>query len=256
MEWTDDGIVLKARKHGETDAIVTLFTRSHGRHLGIVHGGAGRRRRGTHQPGNLVRARWRARLSEQLGWWSAELERSFACLSLDDPTSLAALSSACAVAETALPERTPHPRAYAGLLAFLESLSTGEWPAAYVRWEVQLLAELGYGLDLSACAATGQATDLRYVSPKSGRAVSAAAGEAYAERLLPLPAFLTQGGSSRDFGAIRDGLLLTGHFLASHVFTGGAHPEPAARSRFIACLVEKTPTSGINGGHAEGHYRP
>lgn len=238
MDWTDDGIVLGLRKHGENDTIVTLFTAEHGRHLGIVHGGNGRRVRGIYQPGNRVRARWRARLSEHLGSFTCELGKSYAGVALDDPLRLAALTSACAVANASLPERELHATAYQGFLDFLAALDGEDWPSAYVRWELRLLAELGYGLDLATCAATGRVEDLLYVSPKSGHAVSAEAGAPYENRLLPLPAFLT-GEAAWDQAAIRDGLKLTGHFLARHVFAARKEGEPAARSRFLGCMLEK-----------------
>ncbi|MCE2509914.1 MAG: DNA repair protein RecO [Alphaproteobacteria bacterium] len=239
MDWTDDGIVLGLRKHGENDTIVTLFTHEHGRHLGIVHGGNGRRVRGIYQPGNLVRARWRARLSEHLGSFTCELVRSFAGTALDDALRLAALTSACAVANASLPEREPHAAAYRGFLGFLAVLDASNWPSAYVRWELLLLAELGYGLDLAACAATGSETDLLYVSPRTGRAVSAGAGAPYADRLLPLPAFLIRD-AAWDTAAIRDGLRLTGHFLDRHIFASRKEGEPPARTRFMGCMLEKT----------------
>ncbi len=250
MEWTDEAIVLGIRKHGETSAIATLFTRDHGRHFGIVHGGAGRRARGIYQPGNLLNARWRARLNEHLGSWTSETNRSFVGDVLDDPLRLAGLSSACAVADASLPEREPHQRAYLGFVGFLESLATPDWPRAYACWERDLLAELGYGLDLRSCVVTGATTELCYVSPKSGRAVSAAAGEAYADRLLPLPAFLI-AEAPWDADAIQGALSLTGYFLARHVFAVRNMGEPAARTRFLACMVEKTTASSVKDGDAK-----
>ncbi|MFQ5765775.1 MAG: DNA repair protein RecO, partial [Rhodospirillales bacterium] len=169
MDWTDDGIVLSARKHGETSAIVTLLTRAHGRHLGLVRGGAGKRARGMLQPGNRVQARWRARLPEHLGTFTCELTEAFAAASLRDRLKLAGLSAACAMADAALPEREPHAAVFEGLLALLSVLQDEDWPSAYVKWEMGLLGELGFGLDLSACAATGTNDQLAYVSPKSGR---------------------------------------------------------------------------------------
>lgn len=232
MEWTDEGIILSARKHGETSAIVGLLTRANGRYAGLVRGGAGKGARGILQPGNRVEARWRARLAEHLGTLVCEMSHAFAAAVLDDPDRLAALSSACTIAEAALPEREPFPAVYDGLLALLGAIENDVWPVAYVRWELGLLAQLGFGLDLSECAATGRNDQLAYVSPKTGRAVSMAAGEPYKSRLLGLPAFLVAGGGN---GATADGLLeglrLTGYFLEHHVFaaTGGA--MPAARRR-------------------------
>ena len=253
MEWTDDGIVLGTRKHGETSTIATLFTREHGRHMGIVHGGAGRRARGIYQSGNLLNTRWRARLNEQLGSWNSEINRSFMGDVLDDALRLAALTSACAITDAAFPERQPHLRAYLGFVTFLESLAGPDWPSAYVHWELLLLAELGYGLDLSACAATGATTDLCYVSPNSGRAVSAAAGAPYVARLLPLPGFLI-AAVPWDNEAIQAGLSLTGHFLARHVFAAHHSAEPSARSRFLACLVEMTTGSVVKSANVENSH--
>jgi len=231
MEWTDEGIVLSARKHGETSAIVTLLTRAYGRHAGLVRGGAGKAARGILQPGNRVEARWRARLAEHLGTLTCEMTYAFAAAVLDDAARLAALSSACAIAEAALPEREPFPSVYDGLLALLGAIENDVWPVAYVRWELGLLTQLGFGLDLSECAATGRNDQLAYVSPKSGRAVSLAAGEPYKGRLLALPAFLAGGGNGAGPGALLDGLRLTGHFLERHLFAPMGVPMPAARRR-------------------------
>ncbi len=241
MEWSDAGIVLSARKHGETSAIVALLTRAHGVHAGLVRGGAGKRARGILQPGNRVQARWRARLSEHLGTFTCELTGAFAAALLDDPPRLAGLSAACAVVEAALPERQPHAAVFDGLVALLGALGTDAWPSAYVKWELGLLGELGFGLDLSRCAATGQSDHLAYVSPKSGRAVSLAAGEPYKARLLPLPAFLVAAGKTGDAGQVADGLKLTGYFLERHVFGQRDRPLPAARLRLAERLGRTGP---------------
>lgn len=241
MEWSEDGIVLSARKHGESAAIVQLLTRDHGRHAGLVRGGAGRKARGIYQPGNRVAAIWRARLAEHLGNYSCELLASLAAGLLDDPVRLAGLASACALTETVLPEREPHPAVHDGLAALLADLDdaagdgAAAWAQTYVRWELTLLAELGYGLDLSACAATGRNDELAWVSPKSGRAVSLSAGEPYRDRLLPLPSFLLDGGEAGP-GEIEQGLALTGHFFARHVFAPHGRRLPAARTRLAARL--------------------
>ncbi|MHA1536633.1 MAG: DNA repair protein RecO [Alphaproteobacteria bacterium] len=237
MEWSDDGIVLAARRHGEHALIVQLLTREHGRHAGLVRGGAGSRQRGTYQPGNLVSAQWRGRLPEHLGAYVCELKRSHAGALLDDPLRLAALSSACAVGEAALPDREPHGPVFEGFLALLEALAGGQaWGEVYIRWELGVLAELGYGLDLSICAATGRNDELAYVSPKSGRAVSLSAGEPYRDKLLPLPAFLTGGGdltSPNNFiqSELTQGLQLTAYFLESRLFAALDRSLPAARQR-------------------------
>lgn len=236
MEWSDHGIVLSTRKHGEAAAIVALLTRAHGRHAGLVQGGAGRRARGLYQAGNVVSARWRGRLSEHLGSYSCELEQAHTGAFLDDPLRLAALSSACALSATAIPEREPHPVLFDALINFLHALAGIGWRGAYVRWEIQLLRELGFGLDLSSCAATGATQDLIYVSPNSGRAVGREAGARYADRLLKLPAFLRVDAAKEDEippSDIRDGLALTGFFLTHHVYEALDRPLPAARARYI-----------------------
>ncbi len=237
MDWNDHGIVLSSRKHGESAAIVTLLTSSHGRHAGLVRGGAGRRARGIYQPGNRVDATWRARLAEHLGSYTCELSRAYGADYLDDPPRLLALAAACAILETGLPEREPHPVLFDGLEWLLAGLGSDGWAADYVRWELVVLAELGFGLDLSQCAATGVTDDLIYVSPRTGRAVSKAAGAPYGDRLLTLPAFLI-GATGHEAAApeavdIYNGLKLTGHFLNDHVFTQDGHGLPAVRTRLV-----------------------
>jgi len=238
MDWNDDAIVLMARKHGETSTIVSLLTSAHGRHAGLVRGGAGRRARGIYQPGNLVRASWRARLPEHLGTYTCELTRAHAADYLLDRRKLAALSAVTAMTEASLPEREPHAAVYDSTAGLLDALAGPGWEAIYVRWELALLTELGFGLDLTECAATGTSDDLVYVSPKSGRAVSAAAGAPYHERMLKLPAFLLPDGKQVAAGAedIADGLRLTGYFLTHHVFPPGHGRMPAARERLVAGL--------------------
>ena len=216
MEWTDQGIVLSARPHGENAAVVTLLTAEHGRHAGLVHGGQGRTARPTLQPGNRVQATWRARVLDQLGSYTLDLTAAQAALWLDDPEIIAIMASACAVTEASLPERQPLPGVYAGL-ATLFSLNDRElWAPVYVKYELSLLQSLGYGLDLSQCAAGGGFEDLAYVSPRTGRAVSKTAGQPYHDKLFPLPAFLL--GGAWDAGSIRQGLDLAAHFLSRHIF--------------------------------------
>jgi DNA repair protein RecO (recombination protein O) len=235
MEWRDRGIVLSARPHGEGGLILQLLTEHHGRHAGLVRAGAGPNRRGLYQPGNLVTAAWRARLAEHLGHFACEPLRATAALYLDDPPRLAALSSACAVLEAALPERQSHPAIHAGAVALIEALAWPYWAAAYVRWEVGLLAALGYGLDLATCAVTGVPDALSHVSPRTGRAVSAGAAEPYRDRLLPLPAFLSGAGEA-DPAAIQQGLELTGYFLERYVFAATERDMPAARRRLAQSM--------------------
>ena len=231
MEWSDEGIVLSARRHGESSAIAMLLTEGHGRHAGLVRGGSGKRARGVLERGNRVHAAWHARLDEHLGTLRCELIVSTAAGVLDDPVRLAVLSAACAVAEVALPEREPHPLIYAGLARVLASLDGDAWGETYVRWELALLGDLGFGLDLSLCAATGQSDELSYVSPRSGRAVSLSAGEPYKDRLLALPRFLLEDAAEADAPALVAGLALTAHFLAQHVLAPHGRALPDARLR-------------------------
>lgn len=229
MEWEAPCIVLDARAHGEADAIATVMTEAHGLHRGLARGGAGRAGAALWQAGNLVQVRWVARLAEQLGHFSAEMVHPAAALVMDDKLALALLSSACAVAEGALAEREPHPRVFDGLVHLLARLSQGApMLADYVRWETLLLADLGYGLDLSACAVTGARVGLAYVSPRSGRAVTAEGAGDFSARLLRLPGFLV-GGNIAEAADWRDGLVLTGHFLARDAFGHQHRPLPAAR---------------------------
>jgi DNA repair protein RecO (recombination protein O) len=239
MNWSDEGYVLSVRRHGEAAAIVNLLTPSHGRHAGLVRGGMGRRLRGVLQPGNQVSANWQGRLAEHLGNYTVEALRDHAAGLLPDGDRLAGLTAAVAITEAALPEREAHlavHNGFAALLAALGGAPGGEptWAAVYVRFELGLLAELGFGLDLSQCAVTGSAEDLAYVSPRSARAVSHGAAGPYRERLLPLPAFLLPGAGKMPAAAdILDGLKLTGYFLASQVFAAHNRPLPAARDRLI-----------------------
>ena len=235
MEWKDDAIVLAVRPHGENGALVSLLTKSHGRHPGLVRGAHSKANRGTLLPGNRVEALWRARLAEQLGMLRCELVDAHAARALDDPARLSALSAACAMCETLLPERQPHSATHAAMVALLQSLDSQTWPSVYVHWELALLRDLGYGLDLGACAATGQNDGLAYVSPKSGRAVSLSAGEAYRDKLLKLPRFLVEGGEG-DTTQILDGLNLTAFFLDRHVLSPHGNTMPPARGRLIERL--------------------
>jgi DNA repair protein RecO (recombination protein O) len=237
MQWSDEGIVLSVKPHGETAAVVELFTRAHGRHAALVYGGRSRRLRPVLQIGNHVDATWKARLPEHLGHVTLELRRGYAASIMDEAAALAALTSLAALAHL-LPERDPHPSLFEVTLFVLGFLDDDTvWPALYVRWELALLQELGMGLDLTECAATGSNDQLVYVSPKSGRAVSASAGEPYKDRLLPLPAFLTsarQGGATR--GDVLAGLALTGHFLETRVTAPRGLVLPAVRGQMVEAI--------------------
>lgn len=245
MDWSDEGIVLSARKHGESSAIVTLLTRGHGRHAGLVRGGAGRRQRGIYQIGNHLTAVWRARLEEHLGSYACEMTRAYAAEVMADKLPLAALCSAAILLETTLPEREPQEHVFEAFSSLLDALPTPGWEAVYVRWELGLLAALGFGLDLASCAVTGATGNLTRVSPRTGRAVSADAGAAYGDRLLALPEFLRadSSGDQPSRADIVDGLDLTGHFLERFVFAPNDRPVPAARARLVDGIGRATTIS-------------
>ena len=239
MEFEDEAFVLSARTHGEAGAIVDLLTAQHGRYAAHVAGGASRKMRPFLQAGARVRTLYRARTAEHLG--SAQLESLGEGPSglFDDPLALAGLSAAAAVAAGALPEREPHPGAFDAFAALVGAFHHPEvWPAVFVRFEAGLLQELGFGLDLSRCAATGAVDDLLYVSPRTGRAVSREAGEPYKDRLLRLPPFLCAAQNRLAPGDVADGLELTGRFLESFVFAPLNRPLPPARVWLIDRLHE------------------
>jgi len=245
MEWRDEAIILAARPHGETSLILQMLTREHGRHAGLVRGARRARGRGVYETGNRITADWRARLADHLGTLRCELLRGYAADLIDDPARLSCLAAAAALAEAALPEREAAPGAFLGLAALLDSLAADRgWAAAYVAWELALLAELGFGLDLSRCAATGTTSDLAYVSPKSAQAVSREAGAPYRDKLLRLPGFLLSGNASPGPDGISDGLALTGFFLARHIFEPLGHKMPAARMRFVDRMGQGTTIPG------------
>ena len=239
MEFTEQAFVLSARAHGETGAVVELLTEERGRWAGHVAGGASRRMRPFLQPGARVLASYRARTAEQLGSAMLEPMGEGPAALFDDPCALACLSAAAAVAQGALPEREPHPGAFLALEALITALGVSDiWPAVFVRFEAGLLEELGFGLDLSRCAATGAPDDLVYVSPRTGRAVSRAAGEPYRERLLALPPFLLSALGGLAAGDVDAGLALTGHFLEQFVFAPLNRPLPPARVWLIERLQQ------------------
>lgn len=238
MEWHSEGVILAMRRHGEADAIVDVFTPDHGRCHGVLRGGGASRRMGpVLQLGNQVQVTWRARLSDHLGTWRLEPMQSRAGLVMDDPAQLAGLSAVCALLAFALPERQAHAGLYAHSLALLDALGASHWVESYLSWELALLAETGFGLDLSACAITGQTQDLAFVSPRTGRAVARGAAPEWEDRLLPLPRFLCGTGpaSAQD---LAQGFRLTAHFLAQHLAPSlGAKPIPAARQRFVDIVL-------------------
>jgi DNA repair protein RecO (recombination protein O) len=242
MEWTDDGIVLGVRRHGESSAIVELLTRGHGRHLGLVRGGAGSRMRPLLQPGNSVRAVWRARLDEHLGYYAIEGIRLRAATVLASSHAVYGVTHLASLARL-LPERDPHEEIYQMLERTLDDFDdNGEAAAHLIRFELAMLAELGFGLDLETCAATGETAELVYVSPKSGAAISRQAGDPWRERLLRLPAFLGQqegvagAWSEQD---LQDGFRLTGLFLLRHVLEPRGQGHSDAREGFINAVTRQ-----------------
>jgi len=243
MEWIDRGLVLSHRPFGESGTIAQLLTREHGRHAGLVRGGS--RTRAQIQPGTRVQAVWRARLADHLGNWTLEPERSGLAGVIDDPPRLAALVSACAVLEAALPERQPMSGVFDATESLLDALEGDVWDAAYVGWELGLLGALGFGLDLTRCAATGATAELTHVSPRTGRAVSAGAAAPYADRLLPLPGFLIGRGEASP-EAVLAGLDLTGHFLERRLFAQSHLPVPPARTRHVEAYRVRIARSGMN----------
>lgn len=237
-KWQDQGIVLAARAHGENGAIVSLLTEHNGRHAGYIRGAGSTKMRGTLEPGNLVDVNWSSRLSDSLGTFSLELSKSFAGRFLSDAMKLSALQSACALCDQALPEREANAGLYHGLLALFDVLESEVWGAAYVMWEIAFLKELGFSLELTKCAGGGDDRSLAYVSPKTGRAVSYAAGAPYKERLLELPSFLKPNGGPVDQDAVIKGLEMTGYFLEHWAFAHHTNGMPEARLRFMVRQVK------------------
>ena len=231
-KWQDQGLILELRPHGESGAIVSALTENHGRTAGYVRGAGGSRMRGTLEPGNLVDINWQTRVEGNLGTFTLELSKSHAALFMQDALKLAALQSACALCDQALPEGEGHPGLFYGLEALLQTLDSEIWGAAYVMWEIALLKELGFALQLTECAGGGDAAQLAYVSPKTGRAVSLQAGEPYKDKLLALPGFLKPGGALDTEDDILTGLKLTGYFLQHWAFAHHSRGVPENRLRF------------------------
>lgn len=241
MEWQAEGTVLARRPHGETAVILDVLTGLHGRHSGLVPGGASQKRAAILQPGSRLDLRWRARRDDQLGTFSVEPLRLRSGL-MTDPTALAGLNAVCSLLVFALPERDPHPALVSDTEHLLDRMDAGgDWGADYLRWEIRLLDEMGFGLDLSACAVTGARGGLAYVSPRSGRAVSREGAGEWADRLLPLPGVLGGAGDNRGQD-LAEGLAITGHFLATRIageLVG--RPVPPARQRLVDRLARCQP---------------
>ena len=236
MDWRDEGILLSMRTHGETSAIIEVLTAAHGRHMGVVRGGASRKMAASLQPGTGLALEWRARLDDHIGSFTVEPLQSRAHL-LTDRLALAGLLAVCAMLHEALPEREPHPELWYRTQALMDRLGQDGWTADYVRWELFLLEEIGFGLDLTACAVTGATEGLAYVSPKSGRAVTAAGAGEWADRLVPLPAGLVGQGPLTP-GLVLQGVQMTGFFLERELRPVlHDRPLPEARSRLVDLLA-------------------
>ena len=240
MEWTSEGVIVSVRKYGENSVIIDTLTPTHGRHLGVVRGGASRKMAATLQPGSQVKLEWRARLEEHLGNFRVEQLESRSDM-FDDRLRLAALSSICSIVTFSFPERMPVAELYNSTLNLMDTLNTGgDWKPLYALWELQVLEEMGFGLDLTSCAVTNVTQDLIYVSPKSGRAVSRKAAGEWKERLLPLPSFLRNKFETANNEDILNSLKTTGHFLSSWLATSlGERKLPEARNRLISRLENK-----------------
>lgn len=239
MQWDDEGLVLGMRSHGETSVILEVMTSHHGRHHGLVRGGRSKIMQALLQPGNSVTTIWRARLEDHLGTFQVEAEDLRTARLLASPAALHGFMTVAALLRT-LPERDPHQALYQAAVVLTERLDDPDIAAQlFIHFEHAFLAELGFGLDLSCCAATGSVDNLIYVSPKTGRAVGAEAGEPYKDRLLPLPAFLINGGrgSKPSASEIRAGFMLTGYFLKTWIFEPRAQEMPTERERFVSLML-------------------
>jgi len=240
MEWQDQGTVLTSRRHGESSAILEIFTQAHGRHVGVVRGATSRKLAPTLQPGTQVAVTWRARLEEHLGSFGLEPIHSRAGL-MSGRLELAALNAITGLLSFTLPEREPHPRLYDQTMALLQMISDTEaWPMAYLHWEIAMLDVMGFGMDLSSCAVTGATDDLIYVSPRTGRAVSKTGAGEWKSRLLPLPTCL-QAPSAAPMADVTEALRTTGHFLQTWLAPSlGEKPLPPARQRLVDLLIRQS----------------
>lgn len=238
--WQDQGIVLSSRPHGEHAAVISLLTRDHGRYAGYVHGARSSKNAAACEPGTLVEAEWNSRTEGQLGSYTLSSLQGFPALVMDDPLKLTALQSACALCDLCLPEREAAPGLFEGLAALFSIMQAqddaGVWGAAYVMWEIALLRELGFALDLTRCGGGGDARELAYVSPRTGCAVSYQAGEPYKDKLLPLPGFLKPNGGAGDAGDVTAGLALTAYFLEHRALIHSRTGMPEARVRLARVL--------------------
>jgi DNA repair protein RecO (recombination protein O) len=233
MYWTDEGIILGVKAHGENSAVVTVLTLGHGLTKGYMRGAFDKRSRATVQTGNRVAVTWRSRLEDQLGNFSLEMLTCYPARVFTQAAALSALTSACEVLGTVLAERQVVPDLYERFIFLLDDLASPDWEKTYVRWELDLLKQLGYGIDLSRCALTGRTTGLAYVSPRTGRAVTELAGEPYRTKLLPLPAFLTMPSCPASCTDFIQGMRLTGYFLEQHLLNGSGRYLPRSRGLLV-----------------------
>ena len=240
MEWRAEGILLAVRKHGESNVIIEVFTAEQGRHAGVVRGGASRKQAPILQPGAQVDVSWRARLEDHLGTFTVEPVRSRAAQVMDDRLAMAGLNALCGLLGFALAERDPHPELYSRTLDLFDRLGNDPyWPITYLEWELALLEDMGFGLDLSSCAVTGETQELIYVSPRTGRAVSKGGAGEWASKLLPLPDIL-RGVGDGSFSGLPDALTTTGHFLTNWMAAElGNTPLPLSRDRLVAALKKR-----------------
>ncbi len=243
MEWRDEGVILGIRRHGETSVVAELMTRERGRHLGLVRGGRSRRQQPVLQPGNLVEVTWRARLDEHMGTFVVEPLELRAARLIEEPLALHAVQLVAAHLRL-LAEREPHVRLYEEMTGLLEDPGDVALSAArMLRFEIAILEELGFGLDLEACALTGERSGLAFVSPRTGRAVTAAAGAPWADKLLALPAILTGGPAADARRDLEAGFQLTGHFLSRHFWQPRNIEPPAPRHAFVAEMLRRFPVA-------------
>ncbi len=246
MEWQDEGSILSARSFGERDAIVSLMTFEHGRHVGLVQGGASRRQRATLQAGNHVMCEWRARLADHLGTFRLEPIETLRAQVIEDPAKLAAVEACCVLVDSCVGERDTHPQICAALISLIRRIGNrDDWLADVPRFEILLLTQLGYGLELQTCALGGPADDLGFVSPKTGRAVSREIAEPYRARLLPLPRYLVSSEVPDD-EQILDAFRLSGHFLRRRLFDPADRLLPMARDRLIGYVQQSSKSDRSN----------
>ncbi len=241
MEWRDEGVLLAVRKHGEGSAIIEVFTAEHGLHAGLVRGGGSRKMSPILQPGAQLSLDWKARLEDHLGTYTIDPIKSRAANIMSDRQALAAMGAISALLTLGLPEREAHPQLYARSIDLIDALGEEEnWPARYALWENALLAEMGFGLDFSECAATGVTQDLVYISPRSGRAVSRSGGEEYADRMLALPRFLRLDEPEGGADDVSAALATTGHFIENWLMPAlGRSSVPNARTRLVQLLSRR-----------------